>query len=91
MKRITAFFIVLFAAVAMAATEPDKDNGQAEPEEKAQSAPVTGADSREELLRSGSWPRLFVPSGKLVLIRWSHFQQIFNRGLFLCPGNSRVN
>jgi hypothetical protein len=65
MKRITAFFIVLFAAAAMAATEPDKDNGQAEPEEKAQSAPVTGADSREELLRSGSWPRPFVPSEKI--------------------------
>jgi hypothetical protein len=65
MKRITAFFIVLFAAAAMAATEPDKDSGQTEPEEKAQPAPVTGADSREELLRSGSWPRPFVPSEKI--------------------------
>ena len=65
MKRISVFFIVLFAAAALAATEPDKDSGQAEPEEKAQSAPVTGEDSREELLRSGSWPRPFVPSEKI--------------------------
>jgi hypothetical protein len=65
MKRITAFFIVLFAAAAMAATEPNKDSEQAEPEEKAQPAPVTGVDSREELLRSGSWPRPFVPSEKI--------------------------
>jgi len=65
MKRITAFFIVLFAAAALAATEPGKDSGQAEPEEKAKPAPVTGGDSREELLRDGSWPRPFVPSEKI--------------------------
>jgi hypothetical protein len=65
MKRIIAFFIVLFAAAAMAAAEPKKDSGQAEPEEKAQSAPETPADSREELLRDGSWPRPFVPSEKI--------------------------
>jgi hypothetical protein len=65
MKRISVFFIVLFAAAALAATEPDKDSRQAEPEEKAQSAPATGKDSREELLRSGSWPRPFVPTEKI--------------------------
>ena len=65
MKRISAFFIILFAAAALAATEPDKDSGQAEPEEKVQSAPVTGEDSREELLRGGSWPRPFVPSERI--------------------------
>ena len=65
MKRITVFFIVLFAAAALAATEPGKDSGSDTPEEKAQSAPVTGEDSREELLRGGSWPRPFVPSEKI--------------------------
>jgi hypothetical protein len=65
MKRITVFLIVLFAAAALAATEPDKDSGQVEPEENAQSAPVTREDSREELLRDGSWPRPFVPSEKI--------------------------
>lgn len=65
MKRISVFFIILFAATALAATEPDKDSGQAKPEEKAQSAPVTGEDNREELLRGGSWPRPFVPSEKI--------------------------
>ena len=65
MKRIIVFFIVLFAAAALAATEPGKDSGQAKPEDKAQSAPVTGEDSREELLRGGSWPRPFVPSERI--------------------------
>ncbi len=65
MKRITVFFIVLFAAAVLAATEPDKDSGQVEPEEKVQSAPLAGEDSREELLRDGSWPRPFVPSEKI--------------------------
>ena len=65
MKRITVFFIILFAAAALAATEPDKDSGQAKPEEKAQTAPATVEDSREELLRDGSWPRPFIPSEKV--------------------------
>ena len=65
MKRIVVFFIVFLAAAAFAATEPDKDSGQAEPEEKAQTAPVTGEDSRAELPRDGSWPRPFVPSEKI--------------------------
>ena len=65
MKRITVFFIILFAAAALAATEPDKDSGQAKPEEKAQTAPATVEGSREELLRDGSWPRPFIPSEKV--------------------------
>ena len=65
MKRITVFFIVLFAAAALAATEPDKDNGPAKPEEQARSAPVTADDSREESPGGGSWPRPFVPSEKI--------------------------
>jgi hypothetical protein len=65
MKRVAVFFIVLFAAAALAATEPDKDSGQAEPKEKAQAAPATVEDSREELLRDGSWPRPFVPKEKI--------------------------
>ena len=65
MKRITVFFIVLFAAAALAATEPGKDSGPDKPAEKAQSAPVTGEDSREEAQRGGSWPRPFVPSEKI--------------------------
>ena len=65
MKRFIVFFIVLFAAAALAATEPDKDSGQAEPEEKAQAAPATVEDSREEILRDGSWLRPFVPSEKV--------------------------
>ena len=65
MKRLIVFFIILFAAAALAATEPDKDSGQAEPEEKAQTAPATGEDSREELRRDGSWPRPFIPSEKV--------------------------
>jgi hypothetical protein len=65
MKRVTVFFIVLFAAAALAATEPDKDSGQAESKEKAQAAPATVEDSREELLRDGSWPRPFVPKEKI--------------------------
>ena len=65
MKRITVFFIVLFAAAALAATEPGKDSGQAQPAEKAQPAPVTGEDSREESPGGGSWPRPFVPSEKI--------------------------
>ncbi len=65
MKRITVFFIVLFAAAALAATEPGKDSGPDQPEEKGRSAPVTGEDSREELQRGGSWPRLFIPSEKI--------------------------
>ena len=65
MKRIIIFLIVLFAAAALAATEPDKDSGQAEPEEKVQAAPASGEDSQEELLRDGSWPRPFIPSEKV--------------------------
>ena len=65
MKRITVFFIVLFAAAALAATEPGKDSGQAKPEDKAQTAPVTGEDSRKKSLGGGSWPRPFVPSEKI--------------------------
>ena len=65
MKRFIVFFIIFFAAAALAATEPDKDSGQAEPEEKAQAAPATGEESKEELLRGGSWPRPFVPSEKI--------------------------
>ena len=65
MKRITVFIIVLFAAAALAATEPGKDSGQDKPEEKAHSAPVTREDSREESQRGGSWPRPFVPSEKI--------------------------
>ncbi len=48
MKRIIVFFIVLFAAAALAATEPGKDSGQTKPEDKAQTAPATGEDSREK-------------------------------------------
>jgi len=65
MKRITVFFFVLFAAAALAATEPSKDSGQDKPAEKAQPTPSTGGDSREELQRGGSWPRPFVPSEKI--------------------------
>ena len=65
MKRFIVFFIVLFAAAALAATKPDKDSGQAEPEEKVQTGPATAEDSQEELLRGGSWPRPFVPSEKV--------------------------
>ena len=65
MKRITVFFVVLFAAAALAATEPGKDSGQAKPEDKAQTAPVTGEGSREKSLGGGSWPRPFVPSEKI--------------------------
>ena len=65
MKRITVLFLILFAAAALAATEPGSDSGQAEPQEKAQTAPVTGEDSREELQRDGSWPRPFVPSEQI--------------------------
>ena len=65
MKRIIIFFMVLFAAAALAANESDRDSGQSESTEKAQTAPVTGDDSREELQRDGSWPRPFVPSEKI--------------------------
>ena len=65
MKRLTVFFLVLFATAALAATEPGKDSGQAEPGEKAQAAPVAGENSREESPRGGSWPRPFVPSEKI--------------------------
>ena len=65
MKRISVFFIVLFAAAALAATEPGKDNGPAKPQEKARSKPVTVEDSREESPGGGSWPRPFVPSEKI--------------------------
>jgi hypothetical protein len=65
MKRIIIFFIVLFAAAALAATEPGKDSGPDKSAEKGRSAPVTGEDSREELQRRGSWPRPFVPSEKI--------------------------
>jgi hypothetical protein len=65
MKKIIVFFIVLFAAAALAATEPDRESGQAEPEEKVQSAPVTGQDNRQELQRDGSWLRPFVPSERI--------------------------
>ena len=65
MKRISAFFIVLFAAAALAATEPGKDSGPDKPEEKAQSAPVTREDRREESPGGGNWPRSFVPSEKI--------------------------
>ena len=65
MKRIVVFLIVFFAAAALAATEPGKDSGQAEPEEKARAVPETGMDSREELQRDGSWPRPFVPREKI--------------------------
>ena len=65
MKRITVFFIVLFAAAALAATEPGKDSGQDKPAEKARSAPITREDSREESPGGGSWPRPFVPSEKI--------------------------
>ena len=65
MKRLTVFLIALFAAAALAATEPGKDSGQAEPGEKAQAAPVAGENSREESPRGGSWPRPFVPSEKI--------------------------
>jgi len=65
MKRVIVFFIVFLAAAAFAATEPDKESGQAEREEKAQTAPVTGEDSRAELPGDGSWPRPFVPSEEI--------------------------
>ena len=65
MKRIIVFLIVLFTAVALAATEPGEDRGQAEPEEKAQAAPANGEDSREKLQRGESWPRPFVPKEKI--------------------------
>ena len=62
---IIVFFIVLVDTEGFAATETDKDSRQDEPEEKAQTAPVTGEDSRAELPRDGSWPRPFVPSEKI--------------------------
>ena len=65
MKRFIVFFIIFFAAAALAATEPDKGTGKVEPEEKAQTAPVIVEGSREELLRDGSWPRPFIPSEKV--------------------------
>ena len=65
MKRIIVLFIVLFAAAALAATEPDRESRKAEAEEKAQSAPVAREDSREEIQRDGSWPRPFVPSERI--------------------------
>ena len=65
MKRIIVLFIVLIAAAVMAATEPDRDSGQAEPEEKARTSPATGEDSLEELQRDGSWPRPFIPREKI--------------------------
>jgi hypothetical protein len=61
MKRIIVFFFVLFAAAALAATEPGKESGP----DKDQPAPSTGEDSHEELQRGGSWPRPFVPSEKI--------------------------
>ena len=65
MKRAIVFFFVLFAAAALAATEPGNESGQDKPAEQAQPAPSTGEDSREELQRGGSWPRPFVPSERI--------------------------
>ena len=65
MKRFIVFFIIFFAAAALAATEPDKDIGKVEPEEKAQTSPATGDDSLKELQRDGSWPRPFIPREKI--------------------------
>jgi hypothetical protein len=65
MKRFIVFFIIFFAAAALAATEPDKDIGKVEPEEKARTSPEKGEDSLEELQRDGSWPRPFIPREKI--------------------------
>ena len=65
MKRLTVFFIVLFATAALAATETTKDSGQDKPQEEVESAPVTGKDNREEIQRSGGWPHPFIPSEEI--------------------------
>jgi hypothetical protein len=65
MKRLIVFFIIFFAAAALAVTEPDKDIGKVEPEEKARTSPATGEDSFEALQRDGSWPRPFIPREKI--------------------------
>ena len=65
MKRLTVFFLVLFATAALAATETSADRGQDRPQEEVETAPATVKDDREEIERGGGWPRPFIPSEEI--------------------------
>ncbi|UCD65999.1 MAG: hypothetical protein JSW69_08330 [Deltaproteobacteria bacterium] len=65
MKKMFIFIIIFLAAAAMAATDPETDNGKDKPEEKVLPVPAIKEEVQEKSSGGESWPRPFVPSEKI--------------------------
>ena len=90
MKKILVCLIVLYAAAALAATEPAGDNGQKTP--PAQDQPETAAPEDSRATQAGSsWPEPFEASEKIGADSVVSFPADISQRIFLCPDRFRMN
>ena len=65
MKRIFLFTVLLFTAIAQAATEPAVDTGPLPRQEKTRPAPETEQETKKPPKKDQQWPRPFIPSEQI--------------------------
>jgi hypothetical protein len=65
MNKIIMTFIFLSALAAMAAAEPEKNDGPDIQEESIQSVPAIAPELHDISPRDKNWPRPFIPSEKI--------------------------